>query len=72
MSDSDSRTSLPVPAPERGVEPSDALTHYMAQLRHHPPISREDEHALAVRWVEEGDVEAARENMMDHVEHWIT
>jgi len=32
----------------------------MAELRHHPPISREEEHALAVRWVEHGDVEAAR------------
>jgi len=38
-----------------------ALTRYMAQLRHHAPISREEEHALAVRWVEEGDVEAARQ-----------
>lgn len=32
----------------------------MAELRHYPPISREEEHALAVRWVEHGDVEAAR------------
>ena len=29
-----------------------ALTRYMAQLRHHAPISREEEHALAGRWVE--------------------
>jgi RNA polymerase sigma-32 factor len=33
----------------------------MAQLRNHAPISREEEHALAVRWVEQGDVEAARQ-----------
>jgi RNA polymerase sigma-32 factor len=38
-----------------------ALTRYMAELRHHAPISREEEHALAVQWVEEGDVEAARQ-----------
>jgi RNA polymerase sigma-32 factor len=37
-----------------------ALTRYMAELRHHAPISREEEHDLAVQWVEEGDVEAAR------------
>ncbi len=37
-----------------------ALTRYMAQLRHHAPISREDEHELAVRWRESGDVDAAR------------
>ncbi len=50
----------PAPA-ESGVGLPDALTRYMAQLRHHAPISREEEHALAVRWVEDGDVEAARE-----------
>ena len=31
-----------------------------AELRNFPPISREEEHELAVRWVEDGDVEAAR------------
>ena len=63
MSDSDPTTRMPVPAAtssERGVEPVDALTAYMASLAHHSPISREEEHDLAVRWVEEGDVEAAR------------
>jgi len=54
---------LPVPAkPSSGreLEPASALTRYMAELRHHAPISREEEHDLAVRWVEQGDVEAAR------------
>jgi RNA polymerase sigma-32 factor len=32
----------------------------MAELAQHAPISREEEHELAVRWREEGDVEAAR------------
>jgi RNA polymerase sigma-32 factor len=45
---------------DRAIEPVDALTQYMAQLRSYPPISREEEHELAVKWVEEGDVEAAR------------
>ena len=55
-------TSLPIPArgADRSIGPVDALTAYMAELRKHPPISREEEHELAVRWVEEGDVEAAR------------
>ncbi len=63
---------LPVPArepartpaaasSERSLETGDALTHYMAQLRHYAPISREQEHALAVRWVEEHDRDAARQ-----------
>ena len=33
--------ALPVPAGERGLERADALTRYLAQLREHPPISRE-------------------------------
>ena len=55
-----------VPAPaaagssDRAVGPVDALSAYMTELRKHAPISREEEHELAVRWVEEGDVEAAR------------
>jgi RNA polymerase sigma-32 factor len=57
----DSATRLPaLPVTEQAVEPSDALTQYMAQLRSYPPISREHEHELAVRWVEERDPEAAR------------
>ena len=46
---------------ERGLEPVDALTAYMAQLANHAPISREEEHELAVRWVEKGDRDAARQ-----------
>jgi RNA polymerase sigma-32 factor len=59
----DAGSWLPAPAPattDRAVEPVDALTQYMAQLRSYPPISREEEHELAVKWVEEGDLEAAR------------
>jgi RNA polymerase sigma-32 factor len=54
------RPSLPVPAPERGLESRDSLGRYMAELRRHAPISREEEHALAVRWREQGDLDAAR------------
>ncbi len=52
--------NLPAPLPERGLEPADALSRYRAELRKYPPISREEEHELAVRWVEHGDTEAAR------------
>lgn len=52
---------LPVPAPaERSLEITDSLTAYMAELAKHAPISREEEHDLAVKWVEEKDVDAAR------------
>jgi len=59
-----SPSNLPVPissdpkAP--GLAQASALSAYMSQLRHHAPISREEEHELAVRWIEEGDVEAAK------------
>ncbi len=33
----------------------------MAQLAQYAPISREEEHALAVRWVEDGDEDAGRQ-----------
>ena len=55
---------LPVRSPTgdsaSGIAQASALTAYMSQLRHHAPISREEEHDLAVQWVEEGDVDAAK------------
>lgn len=56
---------LPAPAVPAAVEPAeiaprDALSRYMAQLRDYAPIPREEEHALALRWVEHGDAGAAR------------
>ena len=61
------RPSLPVPAPERGLETGDSLGRYMAELRHHAPISREEEHSLAVRWREEGDLDAARRLVLSNL-----
>jgi RNA polymerase sigma-32 factor len=71
--DEDGSTGL-VPSPPKapvvhaaGEGSASALTRYMAQLRHHAPISREEEHALAVRWVEDGDVEAARQLVLSNL-----
>ncbi len=52
---------------DRAIEPVDALTRYMAELRDHAPISREEEQALALRWVEEGDLEAARRIVLSNL-----
>jgi len=52
---------------ERGVERVPALTRYFVELRKHPPISREEEHALALRWKEHGDVEAARRLVLSNL-----
>jgi len=38
---------------------SDPLTRYMSEVGRHALLTREEEHDLAVRWVEEGDQEAA-------------
>jgi RNA polymerase sigma-32 factor len=60
--------TTPAPASkQRSVEPTDALTLYMAELANYPPISREEEHDLAVRWTEEGDVEAARKLVVSNL-----
>ena len=50
-----------VSSSERSLGPVDALSAYMAQLAQYAPISREEEHALAVRWVEDGDEDAGRQ-----------
>ncbi len=56
-----------MPAVERGVGARDALARYMAELRHHAPISREEEQALAQRWRESGDLEAARRLVLSNL-----
>ena len=44
-----------------------ALNRYMAELKHHAPITREEEHALAVQWREDGDVAAARKLVVSNL-----
>jgi RNA polymerase sigma-32 factor len=39
----------------------DPMAAYMAEVRRHPLLTREEEYDLAVRWVEQGDEDAARE-----------
>ncbi|MCS5638680.1 MAG: RNA polymerase factor sigma-32 [Myxococcota bacterium] len=72
--------SAPVPIPLEALDPHDdsaslpsapgqvsSLSYYMSQLADHAPISREEEHALAVRWVEDGDVSAARKLVVSNL-----
>jgi RNA polymerase sigma-32 factor len=52
---------VPIPAGEAAAgEVVTAQTRYMAELRKYPPISREEEQALARRWVATRDPEAGR------------
>jgi len=53
--------ALPVPAPPRdaGLVRYDPLRAYMAEVARHPVLSREEEHELALRYRDTGDVQAA-------------
>jgi RNA polymerase sigma-32 factor len=54
-----SRAALARPR-ERGLARIDALQQYIDEIRRYSLLSREEEHELAVRYAETGDVEAAR------------
>ncbi len=44
----------------RGIVRHDPMSAYLAELRKHPLLTREEEHELAVMWFEAKDVHAAR------------
>jgi RNA polymerase sigma-32 factor len=59
--------SVPARAEPRETEQVSALSRYMSQLRHYAPISREEEHDLAVRWAEGHDKEAGRQLVLSNL-----
>ncbi len=46
---------------------SDALHRYMAEVRRHPLLSREEEHKLAVRYYQTGDPDAAQQLVLGNL-----
>lgn len=48
------------PAGTTALARRDPMAAYMSEVRRHPLLTREQEHELAVRWVEDGDEEAGR------------
>jgi len=48
------------PAKVRSGSKKDLLSYYLSEVRRYPLLSREEEKAYAVRFVEEGDAEAAQ------------
>jgi RNA polymerase sigma-32 factor len=46
---------------------SDPLQRYLAEIRLHPLLSREEEHALSVRYFETQDMEAAQKLVLGHL-----
>lgn len=65
VDDTEAATALPVKAKKVGsrgrasIAKNDPLQAYMQDVQRYPLLSREEEHALAVRYVEDGDVQAA-------------
>jgi len=49
----------PAPADSRALTSADPVTRYMAEIGRYPLLTREQEHALAVRYREGGDPKAA-------------
>jgi RNA polymerase sigma-32 factor len=52
-------TTALVPAGEAGLTRRDPLQAYMAEVTRHPLLSREEEHTLAKKYQQTGDVQAA-------------
>lgn len=48
-----------VAASRAALVPYDPLQHYLTEIRRYPLLSREEEHELAVRYLEDGDRDAA-------------
>ncbi len=52
--------AAPAPAGSTALARRDPLAAYMGEVRRHPLLTREQEHELAVRWLEQGDRDAGR------------
>ncbi|MBK7824863.1 RNA polymerase factor sigma-32 [Nannocystis sp.] len=50
----------PAPATSTALARRDPMGQYMAEVRRYPLLTREEEHELAVRWIDHGDKEAGR------------
>mgnify|MGYP001827367848 FL=1 len=61
-------SSLPIPV---SVPAGDNLSSYIAAVNAAPILSAERERMLAIRYHEEGDLEAARELVLSHLRHVV-
>jgi len=59
VTDAAEEPAVEVEADSRAVGSTDPLQRYLSEIRRIPLLSREEEHALAVRWKEHGERKAA-------------
>ncbi len=52
---------------DRGLSSYDPLRGYLVEIRRYPFLSREEEHALAVRFQEKGDLNAVTQLILSHL-----
>ncbi len=52
---------------ERGLSSYDPLRGYLVEIRKYPFLSREEEHQLAVRFREQGDLDAVTQLILSHL-----
>jgi len=57
--DNEERLLLPPPQTNREVVPYDPIQAYLREMRNYPPLSKEEEYNLAIRYKEHHDIEAA-------------
>lgn len=50
--------------PSTGLAPLDPLSRYLAEIRHFPTLTREEEHELAVKFLQKGDQRAGYKLVM--------
>lgn len=66
-SDKDHNPEAPPEIDQRSVSIYDPLHGYLAEIRKYPFLSREEEHALAVRFREKGDLDAVTQLILSHL-----
>jgi RNA polymerase sigma-32 factor len=65
--DPDKKNLLPVVRKEKRLERLDPLTAYMQEIRHYEGLSEEEERALAIKYKEGGDLDAAYQLTTSHL-----
>ena len=56
---------------QTAVATCDSLSVFMREMEKHPLLSKEEEYTLAVRYYENGDLEAANKLVVSNLGSWL-